>query len=140
MKKCLLLFAVLLMLTSCSLENEPKVNFDIVFIATDSVATPAYVTPGHSYAMDMYYKKPNDCFFVTDLYKEPNGYTQTLAIQAYFIQDANCAEVQSVVSQKATYNFQCPLNGSDRYTFKFYKGDDAAGNKQFIEVNIPVHQ
>ncbi|KGO85347.1 hypothetical protein Q765_16510 [Flavobacterium rivuli WB 3.3-2 = DSM 21788] len=140
MKKCLLLLAVLLMLTSCSVDNEPKVNFDIVFIPADSITTPASVTPGRTYAMDMYYKKPNDCFYVTDLYKEPSGYTLTLAVQAYFIQDATCAESLNVVPEKATYNFQCPLNATDSYKFKFYKGDDAAGNSQFIEVDIPVRQ
>ena len=140
MKKCLLLLAVLLMLTSCSIDDTKRVDFDIVFIATDSVTTPAAVTPGRSYTMDMYYKKPNDCFYVTDLYKEPNGYTLTLAVQAYFIQDATCAETQSIVPEKATYNFQCPLNATDSYKFMFYKGNDAAGNSQFIEVNIPVSQ
>jgi len=121
------------------MDSEPKVNFDIVFIAADSVTAPEYVAPGRSYALDMYYKKPNNCFYVTDLYKEASGYTLTLAVQAYFIQDANCAETQSIVPEKVTYNFDCPLNATNSYKFKFYKGDDAAGNSQFIEVNIPVH-
>ena len=140
MKKCLLLFAVLLMLTSCSIESDPRVDFDIVFIGADSVTTPEYVMPGRSYNLDMYYKKPNSCYYVTDMYKEPNGYTLTLAVQAYYIQDATCADIQSTLPEKATYNFACPINATDSYTFKFYKGDDAAGNSQFIEVNIPVHR
>jgi hypothetical protein len=44
MKKCLLLFAVLFTLASCSLEgDEERADFNMVFIAADSIAAPEYV-------------------------------------------------------------------------------------------------
>lgn len=140
MKKCLLLIAVLLTLTSCSIDSDNTKDLNIVFLAADSITTPASVTPGRTYPMDIYYKKPNSCYYVNGLYKEAIGYTLTLAVQSYFIEDVNCNDIQNLTAEKITYNFQCPLQTTDSYRFRFYKGDDAAGNQQFIEVNIPVQQ
>lgn len=139
MKKCLLLLAVLLMLTSCSIDNDEKADFNMAFIAADSVSTPDYVTPGRAYPFKIYYKRPNDCFYVNGIYMDANGYTLTLAVQSLFIEDANCAETM-VEPEEATYTFQCPLEQTNSYTFKFYNGDDALGNRKFLTVILPVRQ
>ena len=139
MKKILLLLTVLFMVCSCSIEPEKTV--DIVFIAADSIDAPSYVAPGHTYPIKMYYKKPTYCYYVSDeVYSEIAGSVYTLAVPAYFIQDANCQPPTTAAPEQIVYNFMCPLSTATSFTFKFYNGDDAQGNKKFIEVAVPVQQ
>ena len=139
MKQFLLLLTVLFMLTSCSMEEGDRPNFDIVFIGTDSIAAPAYVTPGTTYPIKMYYKKPNACYDVNGLYSNAVGDVLTLGIQGIYIEDANCKSIDTAVEEQI-YSFACPATRTDSYTFKFYQGNDAQGNQQFLEVKIPVQQ
>ena len=141
MKKILLLLTVLFMLTSCSIEPDKGVDFDLVFIAADSIDAPAYVTPGHTYPIKMYYKRPTDCYYVSDeVYSEITGSNYTLAVPAYLIQDANCLPITAAAPQEMVYDFVCPLSTATSFTFKFYNGDDEQGKKKFIEVAVPVQQ
>jgi len=141
MKKILLLLTVLLMVSSCSIEPDKTVDFDIVFIAADSIDVPAYVTRGDTYPLKMYYKKPTDCYYVSDAaYSEIAGSIYKLAVPAYLIQDANCQANTTAAPEQMVYNFTCPFSTATSFTFKFYNGDDAQGNQKFIEVEVPVQQ
>ncbi|WP_162927082.1 hypothetical protein [Flavobacterium psychrotrophum] len=142
MKRFLMLFAgsltMALMLASCSLDNDPKVNFDIDFVAADSVSIPAYFKRGQSYPFTIYYKRPDDCHFDNGFYATRSGNTITIAIQNIVLANTQCNPVQSTASDVATFNFQCPFEAVDHYTFKFYKSQDTYGQDQFIEVTVPV--
>ena len=143
MKKLLLLFAFLFVTTACSLDGDDhRIDFEIEYLAADSVEVPAYVTPGQTYAIKMYYHRPTDCYYVRgDFYYAISGATRTVAIQAMVIQDSGCKPPLDTNAEVTSFNFQCPLaqaNSAASYTFKFYKGDDAYGKQQFIEIEVPV--
>lgn len=140
MKKCLLLFAVLFTLASCSLEgDEERADFNMVFIAADSIAAPEYVVPGNTYPIKLYYKRPNNCYYVNGVYTEANGYTLTLAVQSILIENADCNSV-ATAQEVATYNFECPLTQSSSYDLRVYNGDTERGERKFLTVTMPVHR
>jgi len=139
MKKCLLLFAVLLTLASCSIEDNERPDFNMVFIAADSITAPEYVVPGRSYPIKLYYTRPSNCYYVNGIYTEGSGYTLTLAIQSIVIEDANCTN-ETVEQEEATYTFDCPMNQATSYDLQIYNGDDALGNRKFLTVTLPVQQ
>lgn len=142
MKRFLMLFAglssLLVTMASCSVDADPKVNFHIDFVAADSVAVPSYFRRGQTYPITMYYKRPDDCHFDNGFYSARSGDIFTVAVQNIVLNNTTCNPVQSTVSDIASFNFQCPLEQTQSYTFKFYKGENADGQQQFIEVTVPA--
>lgn len=139
--KLLLVFTVLFLAIGCSLDNDQKNDFAIQFLPVESVTTPEYLVQGQTYPVTMYYRRPNDCYYVSeDPYYEINGATRTVAVKAILLERANCQPIEYAAPETKAFNFQCPVTSERSFTFKFYKGTDAQGNQQFIEVVVPVRQ
>ncbi len=137
--KLFLVIAVALIAIACSMDEDKKIDFVVEFIPVEGVDTPQYVVPGNTYPVTMYFKRPNDCYYVQqEPYYSISGSVRTVAVQALVIEDANCMPLDTTVTEEKTFNFQCPLTTDNSFTFRFYKGNDAAGNQQFIDVTIPV--
>lgn len=141
MKRFLMLLATLsaiITVVSCSADNGPDVNFHIDFVAADSVSVPTYMHRGQTYPITLYYKRPDDCHFDDGFYSVREGNAITVAIQNIVLENTNCNPVESTTADVATISFQCPLEDVDAYTFRFYKGEDAENQQQFIEVEVPA--
>ena len=130
--------AAFVTVASCSIDDGPDVNFHIDFIAADSVSVPQYMRRGQTYPITMYYKRPDDCHYDDGFYSTREEYTYTVAIQNIVLENNECNPVQSTTANSTSFNFQCPLESTDSYTFRFYKGEDATGQQQFIEVKVPA--
>jgi hypothetical protein len=138
MKKIVLLLAALFVFASCSVDNQDHPDFHVAFLPADSVSTPAYVVPGQSYPITMYYKRPDDCHYLDGFYYDKLGNIRTVAIQSIVLEHSDCQPVTDTAPDVATFDFECPIGTYNSYVFKFYKGDDAQGTQQFIEVEVPV--
>lgn len=139
MKKLLLLFAALFVIASCSLDHDTKPDFHVEFIPTISVDMPESVTPGHSYPINIYYKRPNDCYLLDGFYYDIQDNTRIVAVQTVVFEDGNCQPIASSEPEMTTLTFECPtVYAGTSYTFKFYTGTDTSGTQQFIEVTVPI--
>ena len=142
MKKLFLVLAVAIMAVACSMDGDERNDFVLAFILVERVEMPDYVVPGNTYPVNMYFRRPTDCYYVQpEPYYSIFGDTRTVAVQALVIEDSDCQPVEATRPDDVkTFNFQCPLTTAQSFTFKFYKGNDAQGNQQFIEVVVPVQQ
>ncbi|MXN91364.1 hypothetical protein GR160_08995 [Flavobacterium sp. Sd200] len=139
--RILIMFSALILVAGCSLNDDGNNDFVIQFIPIEEVTTPQYVTPGQTYPITMYYRKPNDCYYVSEEpYYEIWGSTRTVAIQAILLERATCNTIDYTAPESKTINFVCPLTAERNILFKFFKGNDAQGNQQYIEVTVPVQQ
>lgn len=139
--KFFLILATLFIAVACSLDSDENNDFNLTFIPVESVTMPTYVTPGESYPVTMYYKRPNDCYYVSqEPYYEINGNIRTVAVQAVLLEDGNCRDMQLAAPDVKTFDFQCPITAESSFTFRFYNGEDNYGNRQFLEVVVPVQQ
>lgn len=136
------LFSVLLLtvvglftFTSCELDdNSPNFHFEL--LPVDSVAVPESFVMGKTYKIKAYYKRPTDCYLSDGFYYEKELNTRTFALQAKVLEQNNCAPVVNEAPLESSFNFLVTSNGS--YIFKFFKGEDAEGNRTFLEYEIPV--
>lgn len=139
MKKILLILSVLALAVACVPEDENRVNFHVEFIPVESVEVPEFITPGRTYPITVKFRRPNDCHYFDGFYYEANGPTRIVAVQTIFIEDTACDPIDSEEPESQKFNLACPLGYAyDSYRFKFYKGEDAQGNQQYLEIEIPV--
>ncbi len=140
MKKILLLLGVICLISSCSME-EDRVKFDIAFLPAVAVEVPEYMQPGQTYDFKIKYNRPTDCYYFDGFYYEPDGNAHIVAVQALVIRDADCKAIDTLVPEEGTFQVTCsPLYTESSYHFKFYKGENANGDQEFMEVEIPVQQ
>jgi len=139
MKKLLLLLAVVVVLVSCSLE-EDKLKFHVEFLPVVPVELPEVMHRGQTYTIKVNYSRPNDCYYFDGFYHEMDGLKHVFAVQALVIQDASCEPLDTLTVEEASFDFTCPQNyGESNYFFKFYRGESVVGNSQeFVEYEIPV--
>ena len=138
MKKLFLFFAALFMLASCSREDDVP-QFNVEFLPVDSVDVPESFAMGNTYQIKVHYKRPTDCYFFNGFYYEEDGDALLVAVQTLVIQDAVCEPLTE--PESAIFEFECSPNyTSSTYLFKFYKGDNEAGDPTYIEVEVPVMQ
>ena len=134
MKKFTLIFVALLMLYSCTVEdNRPKYHFEILPI--ESFTVPESFVLGATYPIKMKYKKGTSCHQFQGFYYEKNLNIRTVAVETVVSENSNC--IADTSSVEVSFNFYVTSNGS--YIFKFFKGVDEAGNDLFYEVEIPVN-
>jgi hypothetical protein len=134
MKKITLIFVALLMLYSCTVEdNRPKYHYEILPI--ESYTVPESFVLGATYPIKMKYKKGTNCHQFQGFYYEKNLNIRTVAVQTLVSENTTCAA--DTASVEVSFNFYVTSNGS--YIFKFFKGVDEAGNDLFHEVEIPVN-
>jgi hypothetical protein len=140
MKKLLLLFVTLLLITSCVPDDSENIKFHVEFVPVESVVVPPTVTPGQTYQIVVNFKLPTDCHYFDGFLYEPEGNVRTVAVQTIVIEDSNCAPAtDGTPTEQKSFNFLCsPSYSFDNYVFKFYQGVDEAGNDVFLEVPVAV--
>lgn len=121
--------------TSCELDdNSPNFHFEL--LPVDSVSVPESFVMGKTYKIKAYYKRPTTCHLNDGFYYEKDLNTRTFALQSKVLEQSNCAPVTGEAALESSFNFLVTSNGS--YLFKFFNGEDADGNRTFLEYEIPV--
>jgi hypothetical protein len=141
MKKLALLFFALFLIASCSMEEEDNVKFHIEFVPVVSVDLPEHFVRGETYEMKVKYHRPDDCHYFNGFYydSQPSSNQRVVAVQTIVIEDANCLPVDEQDLEEVSFDFLCSQSyNNTSYVFKFYTGDDANGNQQYLEVEVPV--
>ena len=134
MKKIVLFVILITSLLSCSVDND-NTTYTYSVLPVESYVVPASFTLGETYSIKLKYQKPTACHIYQGIYYEKNLNTRTIAIQTALQNNQVCTQEVPPISE-VSFNFTVTNTGS--YIFKFYKGEDAAGEDIFEEVEIPV--
>lgn len=135
MKKLVLFLVLITTLVSCSADNDNTDSYTYEVLPVQSYELPASFTLGQTYEIKLKYQKPTACHIFQGIYYDKNLNTRTIAIQTAINDNQVCTTEIPAISE-VSFNFYVTNTGS--YIFKFYKGEDAAGQNVFEEVEIPV--
>ena len=135
MKKLIALSLALVLLVSCSIDNENGSNYSFEILPVESVDIPSEFTLGETYPITVTYLKPSSCHLFKEFYYSKNLNERTVAPITIVYEDNNC-ETLDTITEDATFNFIVTGNGS--YIFKFWQGEDANGEEQYLTIEVPV--
>lgn len=134
MKKLIALSLALIFATSCSLDNDSS-NYSFEVLPVVSVDIPSEFTLGETYPITVTYLKPTTCHVFKEFYYSKNLNERTVAPVMIVYENDTCETLENV-SEDATFNFVVTSNGS--YIFKFWQGEDANGDDQYLTIEVPV--
>lgn len=137
MKKYTLVLALFaLLLGSCSLDDdEPNFNFKALRI--ESAELPESFNLNETYQIKVTYSLPDGCTHYEgfDVTKEDTTIRNVVAIGVAMTDLVSCT--QAITQEEASFNFIVKYD--QPYTFRFYQGDNSAGEPEFFEVVVPVN-
>lgn len=135
MKKIIALFCVFLMFSSCALDEDNRsIHFEL--LPVDSVIMPAEFHANTENNIIIKFLRPTSCHGFDSFYYEKDGFTRTVAIQSFVLEENNgCTPLTNNILEQ-TLRFTPIETGT--YTFKFWKGKDSNGDNIFEEIVIDV--
>ncbi|QXP56547.1 hypothetical protein H0I25_01770 [Cellulophaga sp. HaHa_2_95] len=136
------LFALFMMLlavlsfTGCSLDETE--NFRFVALPIESVEIPESFDLNETYEIKVRYLRTSDCAFFEgfDIVKEDTTIRTVAAIGSMLSDSDDCKEVLEEVETSFNFIVLYP----DTYLFKFYTGEDANGEAEYLEIEVPVNE
>ncbi|MEO0526954.1 MAG: hypothetical protein AAFZ89_06995 [Bacteroidota bacterium] len=135
-KVCSFLFIllVILSLNSCSIDDGP--NFNFVSLQIVSAELPEAFDINQTHEIRVTYLRPNGCtaFEGFDIGNPAATVRNVVAIGSSRT-DQVCE--QSITEVDASFQFVALF--SETYVFRFWTGEDADGNSQFLEIEVPVN-
>ncbi|MFD0990600.1 hypothetical protein ACFQ1R_10870 [Mariniflexile jejuense] len=134
MKKLIALSLALIFAMSCSIDDD-NTNYSFEVLPVESVDIPTEFTLGETYPITVTYLKPSSCHVFKEFYYSKNLNERTVAPITIVYDDKNCQTLDNV-TEDATFNFMVTSNGS--YIFKFWQGEDANGEDQYLTIEVPV--
>ena len=135
MKKLLALSLALILCISCSLDDDNYTNYSFEILPVESVDIPSEFTLGETYPITVTYSRPTSCHYFREFYYAKNLNERTVAPINIVYENDNCETLENVL-EEATFNFIVTGNGS--YIFKFWQGEDANGDDQYLIIEVPV--
>lgn len=134
MKRIIWLFAAVLMMASCSLDDDNTQRPTYETLAIDSVEMPEEFQLGEIYEIKLTYTKPSDCYFFYDYYFAIDGNQRTVAIVDTVYENDNCST--EPVEEEISFNFEVRYTGT--YVFRFWQGRDENGTDNYYIIEVPV--
>ena len=135
MKK-LLVICLTLILASCDIDDD-GVNYGFEILPVESVDVPETFVLGETYPITVSYYQPSSCYDFREFYYLKNNNERTVAPVNYVFDNATCETLENELVEN-TFNFKVTSNGS--YIFKFWQGEDEAGEDQYLTIEIPVEE
>ncbi|XMO87844.1 hypothetical protein AAFN75_06030 [Algibacter sp. AS12] len=134
MKKLLVLCLTLILCASCSIDDDgTRYSFEI--LPVESVDIPDEFELGEIYPITVTYLNPSSCHSFKEFYYLKENNERTVAPITYVFDENNCETFENE-EVEATFNFKVTGNGS--YIFKFWQGEDADGETQYLTIEVPV--
>jgi len=132
-KNILTLALVLLIVSSCSLEDESS-NLSIETLPIKEATVPQEFEYGAIYTLKVVYDLPSGCHSFYDLYYQYESTARIIAINS--VVNTNLACTEALIERE--YEFEVSVTQQEDYIFKFWKGTDSTGNDIFEEIIVPV--
>lgn len=124
--------------TACSLDDDDNTNFKYVNLKVISAEVPEAFEFGEKYTIFVTYANPNTCTYFEgfDIHKHQLTEREVYPIGTELISNDNCQE--STEEVKVSFDFEVIYK--EDYLFKFWTGQNADGEDQYIEITVPVNQ
>ncbi|MGB7392951.1 MAG: hypothetical protein WA913_01020 [Pricia sp.] len=132
--------ATALTAVSCDFDDD-GVNFNYTTLRTVDAELPDSFDFGRVYTVNVDLLRPDDCTLAEvetfDVRQTSTDSTniRTIAAIGIVLDNEECAEVE----QEFQDSFQFEVRYTDPYVFRFYTGDDANGDPEFLEIEVPVN-
>lgn len=136
MKKLFFLIAIVLVLGSCSLDDDSAPAYHFEIVPVENFVVPDTFDYLGVHQIKLFYKKPNSCYDLAGIYFDKYLNERTVALQCVVLNSTNCQPLEEELYE-VDFNFE--VISTETYLFKFYKGKDAQGNNIFEEIEIPVN-
>jgi len=134
MKRLLVLSLTLVLFASCSLDDD-STNYSFEILPVESVDIPSAFELGETYPITVSYFRPSTCHSFREFYYLKETNERTVAPVNNVLENTNCSDLENDLVE-ATFNFIVTSNGS--YIFKFWQGEDANGEDQYLIIEVPV--
>lgn len=134
MKKIAALIGIFLLVISCSSEsNEQNIHYELLPVDSVTMPTEFYVDVENEIVVS--FLRPTVCHGFDGFYYEKDGFTRTVAIQSFVLEQSNCGESNTEAAAQLL-KFKPTEVGT--YLFKFWKGKDTNGVDVFQEISVDV--
>lgn len=121
----MLMFCAVILMTSCSLEDDDQINVIYPLVPIQSVVIPDTMVVGTEYDVEITYTLPTTCHTFNNLIAEEQENLLYIGVQT--IQDLDNAEcVEAPETKQTSFKF-LPTLTYDSYTFKFWQSEDEQG-------------
>ncbi|ULC59796.1 hypothetical protein MBM09_02180 [Flaviramulus sp. BrNp1-15] len=134
MKRLIVMCLILIMATSCSIDDD-STNYSFEVLPVESVDIPDEFELGETYPITIHYFRPTTCHAFKEFYYYKENNERTVAPVTYVFDNTNCETLEDDLVE-ATFNFIVTSNGS--YIFKFWQGEDTDGESQYLTIEVPV--
>lgn len=136
MKRLIIISLSLILLASCSLDNNGlDNNYTLDILPIESVNMPESFTYGETYPITVSYLRPSTCHSFKEFYYLKNDNERTVAVINYDFIAHNCEDLTDELVE-ATFNFI--VTRTDSYVFKFWQGVDENDVDQYLIIEVPV--
>jgi hypothetical protein len=127
--------ALTFLIGACSLDDDGE-NFHYEALQIVSAELPEFFTMHQIYTIRVNVMRPDDCTLVEgfDITRAETTTRNVVAVGAILERD-DCKSLNQEVQE----TFQFEVLYSEPYLFRFYTGDDANGDAQFLEIEVPVN-
>jgi len=136
MKRTIVLFLGIILLfcfNSCDIDSDE--NFQFVILEVVSATMPEVFNQNEPHSIEVVFRRPDTCTFFSnfDVESENTNARNIIAIGS-LLTEADCTDTNDEVS--ALFEFTALEIGA--YTFRFYAGNTADGEPEYIEYVVPV--
>ncbi|MDE3742263.1 hypothetical protein [Maribacter polysaccharolyticus] len=128
--------AVALVFNSCDIDGDEQ-NFHFVSLRIVDVDMPESFELDETYRINVTFALPDGCTYFEgfDVTKEALTTRELVAIGSRRTDQDAC--VQTIREVEESFDFI--VVHTEPYLFRFYQGEDANGDPQFIEFDVPVN-
>jgi hypothetical protein len=120
---------------SCDLNND-GIKFHFIPLQIVDADLPESFSLNEQYEIGVTYLRPNNCttFEGFDIHETGVTIREVVAIGAE-IEEQECMEL----TEEVQTTFKFVVLYSDSYLFKFWSGENADGEQEYLEIEVPVN-
>lgn len=132
MKHYLLLFLTVIVLFSCSDDDDENYHFEYVPVVSAEV--PEEFVQGETHLIKVTAELPSSCY---SLYHYDYIYDDTARL-IYPIAIVNDDDACTLAVSEVTFTIPVEALQEEPYIFKFWQGEDDQGEDQYLIIEVPV--
>lgn len=136
MKKALSIFLIVVgtsLFTGCDIDTGE--NFHFVSLKVVEASIPEHFLLNQSHNIEVSFVRPDDCTFFEgfDVFSDTGG-LRTIVPIGSVLTNQDCSSQEENLTGILTLT----AIEEEQYTLRFYAGEDADGNAEYIEYVVPV--
>ena len=136
MKRLFYICIAILTFWSCSLDDDNNgIEYNFEFIPIEDVVIPEEFILDETYQIDLTYFRPTTCHSFHDFYYVPDQEERTVAVINQVFDNSGCQPLEDELIE-VSFDFKAVY--SQIYVFKFWQGENEAGEDIFLTFEIPV--